>query len=398
MILIRGKLKKFFSSVRPLYLLISLYAVLALAASYQAYVLKVKTAAGEISHITKYNNYVIFKYSHLHLLEGKNLYSEYPGDYWDLYKYSPTFALFFGCMAWLPDWLGLSLWNLLNVLVFSLAIRLLPGLDEKKKLWILLLAAADAITSLQNSQSNLLVAGLLILGFGLFERNRYILATLCLVATFYIKIFGIAALILLLFYPEKRKIIPWAAFWMIVLWIIPAAVVGFRPLLASYLQYFDMLRNDQSVSLGFSAMGWLKAWFGLDVPKTLFAMAGFAIICLPLLNTRRFREYSNRRLFFSALLVWMVIFNHKAESPTFIIATSGIFLWFFSSKISPVNQVLLCLVVVFCSFSSTDLFPPSFRYNFFEPYVIKVVPCILVWMKMVADMYYGLRPGNRLAS
>lgn len=382
-----GKLKKILSFVHPLHLLAALYVVLVVAAASQSYVLQVKTAPGVPPPVTKYNNYVIFKYSHFHLLEGKDLYKEYyPEEYWDLYKYSPTFALFFGCFAWLPNWLGLTLWNLLNALVFFIAIRFLPGLDEKKRIWILLLSVADVMNSLQNSQANVLVAGLLLLGFGLFERKNYFLATLCIVATFYIKIFGVVALILLLFYPDKGKSIAYALFWVIILWIVPAVITGFSPLLTAYSQYLDMLKNDQSVSLGLSVMGWLKSWFGLSMSKSVLAISGLILLYVPFLNFKKFADYSNRILFLSALMVWMVIFNHKAESPTFIIATSAVFIWFFSTTKSRINLMMLGFVILFTTLSSTDLFPLTIRDNIFDPYVIKVVPCILVWVFMVTNL------------
>lgn len=388
MILIAGKLKKFILSLHPLQMSVALYVILAIVAASQAYVLKIKALPGAPPPITKYNNYVIFKYSHFHLLEGKDLYRVYyPEEHWDLYKYSPTFALFFGCFAWFPDWLGLTLWNLLNVMVFFIAIRYLPGLDDKRKMLILLLSAADVMISLQNSQSNVLVAGLLIIGFVLLERKSYFLATLCFAATFYIKIFGVVALILLLFYPDKRKSIFYTIFWMVTLWILPAIIIGFRPLLTTYLQYLNMLKNDHSVSMGISVMGWIKSWFGLDMPKTVLAVTGFMIMCLPLVNYRKFADYSNRILFFCGLLIWMVIFNHKAESSTFIIATSGVFILFVSRKKSIVNLVLLVSVVLFTSLSSTDLFPSFFRERLFEPYMIKVVPCILVWCRILSDLW-----------
>lgn len=368
-------------------ILIALYAVLAIAASSQAYLLKVDTTGGANANRTKYNNYVIFRQSHFHLLEGKNLYQAYPEEHWDLYKYSPAFALFFGGFARLPDWLGLTLWNLLNVAVFVVAILLLPALDLKKRQLVLLLCAVEAMTSLQNSQSNVLVAGLLILALALLERGRMLTATLCLVATFYIKIFGIVALVMLLLYPGKRRSIPCALFWLVLFGLIPAVVTGFGPLMQSYLQYLDMLRNDQSVSVGFSVMGWLKSWFGLDTPKTVLALAGLALTGLPLLRFSKFTEEVPRYLFFSALLVWMVIFNHKAESPTFIIAVSGIMIWYVTAERSVVNTVLLFLVIVFTSLAPTDIFPFSVRAGLFEPYVIKAVPCILAWIWILFDLF-----------
>jgi hypothetical protein len=365
--------------------LVVLYVLLAVGSATQSYLLRVETAPGEPPS-TKYNNYLIFKQSHFHLLEGVNLYAAYPYQHADLYKYSPAFALFFGAFAWLPDWAGLPLWNLLNVAVFLLAIRLLPVKDWKTKSLILLLAAVETMTSLQNSQSNVLIAGLLILGFALFEKNHYFFATLCLVATFYIKIFGIAALIILLFYPEKRKSILYAAFWFVLLWFLPAVATGFKPLFTVYRQYAVLLQSDHSVSMGLSVAGWIRSWFGLSLPTTALALAGFGLTVLPMVRLRNFGAFPHRILLFSALLVWMVIFNHKAESPTFIIAVAGVLLWYFSRERTVVNTVLLGLVVVFTSLAPTDLFPFAVRTNLFEPYAVKAVPCILAWIAMVASM------------
>lgn len=391
-------IKHFISSFHPLRFFIAFYVILALGASSHTYILKTKNLPGHQSQISTYNNYLIFKYSHLHLLDGKNLFLEYSDEHWDIFKYSPTFALFFGCFAWFPDWLGLTLWNMMNMMFFSLSIRFLPNLDNKKKLLILLFSVADAMTSLQNSQSNLLVAGLVIMGFDLLEKENNFLATLCLVGTFYIKIFGIAALIMLIFYPGKWKSVLYTIFWMIVLWIIPVIITGFKPLISIYIQYYDLLQHDLSVSLGMSVMGWIQSWFGVHISKTIPALTGFIIMCLPLVKFRKFANYSTRILFFCSMMIWMVIFNHKAESPTFIIATAAIYIWFFIRERTKVNTFLICIVIIFTSLSSTDLFPATVRDNFFVPYVIKVVPCILVWIKIVADMFQAgeceVNPGN----
>ena len=68
-----------------------------------------------------YNNYLIFKNSAIHLINNENLYVLYRQQQIDLFKYSPTFSFFFLGLTFLPNWLGLFLWNALNVLVlFSL--------------------------------------------------------------------------------------------------------------------------------------------------------------------------------------------------------------------------------------------------------------------------------------
>src|SRR5258705_2383408 len=77
---------------------------------------------------THFNNYLIFKFSFFHLLNGHDLYALHLSEHWDLYKYSPTFATLFGILAWLPDGLGLFLWNLLNGVCLLMGIRMLPAL------------------------------------------------------------------------------------------------------------------------------------------------------------------------------------------------------------------------------------------------------------------------------
>ncbi|MFM7178748.1 MAG: glycosyltransferase 87 family protein [Bacteroidota bacterium] len=114
---------------------------------------------------TAYNNYVIFKQSFFHLIHHQSLYVLYPHEHWDLFKYSPTFALLFGAWAMLPDAVGLLLWNVLNAWVWWKGIRLwqqnssiqIPTMNG----WWLGLGALELITSLQNEQSNALIAGLL---------------------------------------------------------------------------------------------------------------------------------------------------------------------------------------------------------------------------------------------
>ena len=380
-------LQKFTIPAKSFQAIALLFILITLVATMQAYVLQRKTAPGQKPAYTKYNNYVIFQRSHFHLLEGKNLYVEYPADQIDLFKYSPTFAFLFGVLAWFPDWLGLSLWNLLNTLVFLLAIWYLPAPDIRKKALILLLALPDMVVSLQNSQSNVLVAGLLILSFGLFEKQRYFLATLCILTTFYIKIFGIVAILLFLFYPGRMKILLYAAVSFLLLGLLPLPLIGLEQLKSSYIQYFDLLKTDHSVFYGLSVMGWLKSWFSLDPSKIMVVGSGFLLMFLPLLRYRSLPEYRVRVLLLAAVLIWVVIFNHRAESPSFIIATSGIYIWLLSFRPRPVEIALLCLVFIFTSLSASNIFPGHIREDFLEPYVIKAVPCILVWGKIVVDLY-----------
>lgn len=270
-----------------------------------------------------YNNYIIFKQSFFHLIEQKDLYQLYLTEQWDLFKYSPTFSLLMAPMALLHDVLGLFIWNLLNALVLFFAIWKLPNQLANTRLKMLGFIVIEMITSLQNAQSNALIAGLIILAFIQLEKKQTALAALFIVLTFFIKIFGVVALALFIFYPNKWKAALYTIGWMLLLAILPLIVVSPSQLIFLYKSWVNMLQNDNSVSLGFSVAGWLYTWFGI-APSKLIVLAGAAIFCLPFLKYKFFGELKFRLFFLASILIWVIIFNHRAESATFVIAVSGI--------------------------------------------------------------------------
>ncbi|HEY4063455.1 MAG TPA: glycosyltransferase family 87 protein [Puia sp.] len=332
-----------------------------------------------------YNNYRIFKFSFFHLLQGKDIYQLFPEDHWDLYKYSPGFALGMGLLAKLPDSIGLLLWNAINALCLFAGIRLLPGLDDRKKAWILLFCLLEMLLSIQNTQSNGLMAGLTILGFALAERSKYFLSTLCLVFSFYIKIYGALAFILYLFYPGKLRLAGWSLFWMLFFAVLPLVAVDAHQLAFLYRSWLNLLLNDRSASIGLSVMGLLESWFHWSPSKNGITLAGLVLLLLPLIHIRQYKDYSFRLLYLASLLIWMVIFNHKAESPTFIIVMSGIGIWYFSQRPDPLNRVLLALAFLLICMSVSDLVPSSIRSGFVRPYGIKAVMAIVIWCKILYE-------------
>ena len=92
-----------------------------------------------------------------------------------------------------------------------------------------------------------------------------------------------------------------------------------------------------------------------------------------------YKEAVFKMLILASMLIWVVIFNHKAESPTYIIAVAGVGIWYFATPRAGWRTILLFTVLVFTSLSNTDLFPPYIKEHFFMPYTIKAVPCIIAW-------------------
>jgi len=251
-----------------------------------------------------------------------------------------------------------------------------------------------------NSQSNPMIAGLLAMAFTCFEKQKVHWAALFIVSTFYIKVFGILAALLFLFYPQKGKFMVWCLVWSAVLFILPLVFIypmtgsnGLDTLIWQYNNWLRLLSEDHSGSLGYSFMGVLHSWFGVNSGKDLLVIVGLACLVIPFVFVRKFNDLNYRIHWFASLLIWLVIFNHKAESPTFIIAFTGIGLWVFTSPKNAMVISLAVLAFVFTSLAPTDLFPATIRRSFFEPYAIKAVPCILIWTYITVGLVReGLNP------
>ncbi|MDR0565689.1 MAG: DUF2029 domain-containing protein [Prevotellaceae bacterium] len=335
---------------------------------------------------TRYNNYLIFKSSFYHLKEGKDLYVLHPEEHFDLYKYTPTFAAFFGALAVAPDWLGLNAWNLLNALLFLLAIYYLPFFSSYKKGLILAICLIELMTSMQNEQSNGLMAGLIILAVGLLEKNKYLWATLCVVFSIYIKLFGVIGLALFLLYPKKLKLALYSLGWTVALFAVPLIFVSAQQYISLLQSYAGLLSHDHAASYGYSVMGWLNSWFGYAGSKNVVVLVGAAAFMAPFLKVRSYASETFRILMLASALLWMVVFNHKAESPTFIIAIAGVAVWFVRSEKNIVNIALFTCAFIFTSLSPTDIFPRSVREELVNPYCLKAVPCIFIWGKIMYEL------------
>jgi len=350
--------------------------VAGLAVSVQAYITQ--------SH----NNYFIFKYSFLHLIHWQNLYVGYPAEHRDLYLYSPTFALLMAPFAYLPNWLGVSLWILWNCAAMYFAINLFPKYDNRKKVVLLAIILIECITSIQNQQTNPLIAAGIVLAFVCFERKKVFWAAFFIMYAGFIKVFGLAAAALFLMYPNKGKFMASMVFWGAVFVLAPLVVVPYSQLVLQYQNWFHQLAAVQasentshphSTFPPLSVMGWLKTWFQWNIPVMYVQLIGVVLLFAPLLKTRFYKLLSFRYLFLASLLVFCVIFNHIAESPSYVIAVFGVAIWFTQEKKNGWIWFLLGLCLVFTILSPTDIFPRPIRTHYVIPYVLKAVPCILIW-------------------
>lgn len=363
----------------------SVLTIIVLVISLQSYLQKPRVNELTGKEFTHYNNFMIFKTSYFHLIDNKDLYQLHPNDHGDYFKYSPAFSLLMAPIALMPTSLGLFAWNLLNVALSFWALWQLQFQTDKKRLLMFVLIFIEMATSIQNAQSNGLMVGLFVAAFVFLERKNIAIASMLIVLTIFIKPFGLLALVLFLFYPNKLKTAIYTISWFVLFTFLPLLAVSFSQLSLLYNSWFHLLKIDQTQSIGMSVSGIVNSWFGIKADKIVFIL-GTIMFCLPLIKHKFYSDIKFRMLFLSSILIWVVIFNYKAESPTFVIAITGVAIWYLTQKGTLTNNILIILALILTVLSPTDIFPIYLREKLILPYNLKALPCILIWIKITIDL------------
>jgi hypothetical protein len=354
------------------------------------------------SHRGPDNNFLIFRWSFLNLRAGTDLYAPHPEQYLDLYKYSPSFAVLFAPFSLLPFGLALALWDALNALLLWLALdRLLPG---RRGALAIALVYLEVLRSMQRSQSNALVAALVVLAYLAFEHRRQFGAAVAIAVGAAVKIFPLGALLFALFHPRKWRFALIFAATMAAVIALPLLVVSPHDLVAAYRSWHAREALD-ALSVGGrgggglygGVMEQLRIWLGVDWPNWPVQLAGTLVLLLPLAvggGPRRWRDPDFRRRLLASMLVYMVIFNHQSESPSFVIAVTGIAIWFVSTPRTRLHVALMALTILVVSISSTDITPHWLQRDVFVRYKLKTLPCFFAWLVMQAELL-GVGAGAR---
>lgn len=334
-----------------------------------------------------YNNFLIFRASFLHLVQGLDLYTLFPAEHFDYYKYSPSFAFFMAPLSVLPTWAGVTVWNVLNTAVLLLGVYRLP-VSQRSRALIVWIIIVELLTSLQNFQSNALIVGLMLLTFDALERRKPGYAALWITLLLHIKVFGAAIMMLMFFYPEKLRFVRSVLLWIVAVTALPLLVVAPERLFALYRSWYDLLSSDHAVSLGLSVYGFIVAIIPAAKEYLIWVKGALGMLWYqPLLWKKIFGHLFCRLNFVASILLWVVIANHKAESPTYIIAMTGIALWYVvqlentsNNRLFRWQNIVLWGSILFTSFSVTDVFPRFMRDEIFSPFMIKAIPAMIVWI------------------
>ena len=108
---------------------------------------------------------------------------------------------------------------------------------------------------------------------------------------------------------------------------------------------------------------------------------------MPFLRVNQYKNISFKLYYLAFILIGVVIYSTSAESATYIIAMTGVGIWFIFQEKSAINIALLIFALVLTSLSPTDFFPRSIKINLVFPYGLKALPCFFIWISL---LYYLL--------
>ncbi|WP_425290913.1 glycosyltransferase family 87 protein [Spirosoma linguale] len=334
------------------------------------------------------NNYQIFYYSLHHLIDGKDLYLLYPAEYSDHYHYAPTFAALFAPIFALPFSVGLFLWHLLFTAVWVYAVYRMP-LTHNQKVVAYWFSVQELFTSLVNSQTNPLIAALSLFAFISFEKRQPFWAAFFIIVGFNIKIYSLVAAALFLLYPQKLRFLAYLLLWGVVLGLLPLLFTSPDQLVWQYENWVRqlLLKSDYDKWANTSIHKLVHLTISPDISTSTIIGAGVVLFCTVYRRIQVFSERWFKMLLLASVLIFQVIFNPVAESPTYIIAVTGVMIWWFYCPKTWLDRALLISCLVLTVLSPSDIFPRFLRQLLVTPYALKALPCVLIWFRLLYLMH-----------
>lgn len=368
-------------------------------------------ASGIIYSIVKqwmgmYNNYKIFEHVLPHAMEGLSLYVEYPLQYGDINHYGPVFSLIIAPFAFLPTWLGMTLWVSTNTLLLFYAIKQLP-LTHLQRIFIYWYTLFELMTAQGVQQFNISVVAFILLTFTFILQKRDFWAAFLILLGTLIKIYPIVGLAFFFFSKQKLRFTAYCFFWGVVLFVIPMLYTpGAEYIVGQYIEWVERLSvknginifaNSQNISL----LGVVRKVSGCTTYSDLWLIIpGIILFFIPYLRVAQYKYLRFQLMLLANVLLFVVMFSSGSEASGYIVCMTGVAIWYICSP-SPhrkYNRWLMWATLIIVSISSTDLVPPVPRLTFIVPYALKAWPCILVWFTIVYEMvcldFSGRLPTN----
>ena len=337
-------------------------------------------------------DYSVFYHSFWHAWQQMPLYIIYPED-GNYFLYGPLFAVLMTPLAVLPFQLGRLLWLLLITFVPYWSIRK-TSFSIRQQLFILWFTAAEAALCILDSESNSLILACLIFSYYLIDKEKDQWAALVIALGAATKLFGIVGLAFLPFSRHKLRLCSWVIVWLVLLLGLPMIVFGPEYVWGQYIEWYNVLvhKNDlnqfasgQNVSL----LGIVRKVSGCATYSDLWLMIPGAILfALPYLRFDQYKYPAFRQTILASVLMFMLLFTTSSESSGYIIAMTGVAIWYTAApwKRNKWDIALMVFAFIVTSMTPSDLFPKVLWREVIKPYSLKALPTAIIWLKLTYEL------------
>jgi alpha-1,2-mannosyltransferase len=272
----------------------------------------------------------IFHTAGEHWLHNQDLYGGHD------YLYSPLVAALFSPLALLPLWLANLLWRTTVVAAYLVAVRMwlrygTSRIPAKNHAAVFLILLPLSIGSINNAQSNPLVIALVMFALIATRASRWALAALCIAVVTYLKIYPLAAgLLLAVLFPRQFT-------WRLGVALLALGALSFVLQKPSYVldQYHSWVTTRSVDERHYDVMNrprdlWTLLYAcGIELNLRLYffvqLLGGACIAALCLFG--RVKKWGTDRLLtiiFTLVPCWMLLLGPATESSTYIVLAPAI--------------------------------------------------------------------------
>ena len=338
------------------------------------------------------NNFLIFKGTFWHALDGTSLYAAYPQEYFDVNHYGPLFSLVIAPFAVVPHFIGLLAWLIALTASLYFAVRW-SQFTKRQQVFILWFCAHELLTALYMQQFNIAIAAIIVLAYYCIEREKDFWAAFVIMLGTFVKLYGIVGLAFFFFSRHKGRFIGSLLFWAVVMFVAPMVLSSPEYVVNQYVEWYVCLtekngENLASIAQNISLLGLVHRTTGLQFSDLWLMVPGLVLFLLPYLRIVQYKHVAFRQTLLASVLMFVVLFSTGSESSGYIIPFVGVVIWYTAApwERTQWDVALLVFVFILSSLSPSDLFPAYLRKEWVQPYALKALPVTLVWFKLCYEM------------
>jgi hypothetical protein len=193
---------------------------------------------------------------------------------------------------------------------------------------------------------------------------------------------------------HKTRLLLSCIFWAAVMFVAPMLISSHDYVVGQYGEWFTALtskngENIGSIAQNISTLGLFRRISGNnDYSDLIIILPALMLFALPYLRRSQYRHAAFRQTLLASVLMFVVLFSTGSESSGYIIALTGVAVWYTAApwQRSRWDIGLMVFVFILSSLSPSDLFPAYLRREWLQPYALKALPVTIVWLQLCYEM------------